>query len=685
MRPLVVLVDLQNDFLAAPGLQPSAGEVTGGAARLLEGARRSGIPLAHVALSVDPERDDRMPHWKTLGRRLCVRGTRGHEPPEPLRPLDNEPVISKTDFSAFSSPEMEKLIQRVGCDTLVLAGVHLHGCVRATALDAYARRLEVWIADDAVGSDDPVHAALTVRYLEDRFVRFAPAHAILRHFEAGLGQAVSGPPGAAQDRQTSFSDVESLPAAVADGRSVAGNDLRAVFHASPRRHGALLLRVPIAGILQTAAAVTSARAAQRRWRLESAAARAATLERVAATLEASTEAIADRMARHIGKPIVLGAAEIRRAAALVRAAVSFGPQAERVCGPDSRSRRRPAGVIAAITPWNNPVAIPLGKIAPALFYGNAVVWKPAPAAAGVAAFVLELLAAAGVPDGVVNLVNGDRTTVRALLCSPQIDAASLSGSSSAGFAVQEICAAHRIPLQAELGGNNAAVVWDGADLASAALEVARGAFEFAGQRCTSNRRVIVRRELSGEFVDAVEKAARSLVWGDPVDSATQAGPLISEEKRSAVAEALERARADRASVRIAADPSLASALAREGAYHPPAIVTDANPRSEIVQEETFGPVLVVQAASDFPDALALANGVRQGLVASLFGGSPGEREEFLEEAAAGILKFDRSTSDADALAPFGGWKASGVGPPEHGIGAREFFTREQAVYGRNGT
>ena len=247
----------------------------------------------------------------------------------------------------------------------------------------------------------------------------------------------------------------------------------------------------------------------------------------------------------------------------------------------------------------------------------------------------------------------------------------------AGWAAQEICARRRIPLQAELGGNNAALVWTGADLERAAGQVARGAFVFAGQRCTANRRAVVSDALFDEFLEKVAAAVADLRWGDPFDPDTEVGPMVSEEARDRVAAAVADASAQGA--RLLTPHGRPPPTA--GAWHPPTLVVEAPPESAIVQEETFGPVLVLQRARSFEEALELANGVRQGLVAALFSGPGPWRERFDGAARAGILKWDAATADADASAPFGGWKSSGVGPPEHGPGDVEFYSRLQAVYG----
>lgn len=643
MKPVLLLVDLQNDFLDAPGLEPERSEVVRQAARLLCGARARGLTVVHALTAVEPGGADRMPHWKAAGTWKCVRGTRGHEPPPELAPAGREEVVSKTFFSAFSAAGLDAALSRAGADTLLIAGVHLHGCVRATVLDAYQRGLEVWIAEDAVASDDPLHAAVTRRYLEGRAARFASVEEML----ARLG----------------------------------GHDPGIHVHRSPRDTTQVLFSIPIGGTAEAAAVGAAAREAAEAWRRTPAAERASRLARLADRLESEAADLGRRLAVDVGKPISLGEQEARRGAALVRNAARLRFE-DAPGGSGSTYRRVPLGVVAAVTPWNNPVAIPWGKIAPALVLGNTVVWKPSPAATGLAQRTLEFARDAGVPDGVLALLTGDHRTAAALMSDPRIDAVSLTGSSTAGWAAQEICARRRIPFQAELGGNNAAIVWEGADVAQAAALVARGAFAFAGQRCTANRRAVVQGALFDRFLDRLAAEAAALVWGDPLDRATDVGPLVSVEARERVSEAVERAAPAAERILTPHDAAGgASSLCASGAYYPPTIVVGPAHESPIVQEETFGPILVVERADRFDEAMHLVNGVRHGLVAALFSGPGPWSEEFDRTAQAGILKWNSSTADADASAPFGGWKASGLGPPEHGPGDMEFYGRLQAVYG----
>jgi acyl-CoA reductase-like NAD-dependent aldehyde dehydrogenase len=330
--------------------------------------------------------------------------------------------------------------------------------------------------------------------------------------------------------------------------------------------------------------------------------------------------------------------------------------------------------VSLITPWNNPVYIPLGKLAPALAYGNAVVWKPAPAAGEISR---EL---AGMFDGLpVAVVEGGREAAFAAMSEPEVDAVTITGSSAAGFSAQEVCARRRIPLQAELGGNNAAIVWPDADLAYAAREIADGAFAQAGQRCTANRRLIVHRDCRDELLELILSETEALPWGDPRDERTKVGPLVDAEERERVAQLVARA-GDDVDLIVPHGTEPPAVEGFDGAWYPPTIALCDEPTSEIVQQESFGPVLVIQAAADWDQAMRLLNGVPQGLVAALFSSSPELAKRFLREARAGVLKLGRSTADAEVDVPFGGWKASGIGPPEHGDFDLDFYTRPQAVY-----
>jgi acyl-CoA reductase-like NAD-dependent aldehyde dehydrogenase len=283
----------------------------------------------------------------------------------------------------------------------------------------------------------------------------------------------------------------------------------------------------------------------------------------------------------------------------------------------------------------------------------------------------------------VQLLTGDHTTAQQLAAQKNVDAVTFTGSSLAGYSVQEICARRAVPLQAELSGNNAALVWDDTDLRHAAEQVAWGAFAFAGQRCTANRRVIVHEACFEDFLRELKAASEHLIWGDPLEEATDIGPVIDLARRDETAALVASAQAGGVVhyVELLQRTRTQEPWVNTGAYAQPVIVGCDQPDHPLVQEETMSPLLVMQRAENFEHALTLCNGVRHGLVASLFSNTRELQQRFLEEARAGILKFNVSTAGVDVSLPFGGWKASGIGPPEHGEGDRLFYTHIQAVYG----
>jgi alpha-ketoglutaric semialdehyde dehydrogenase len=646
LKPLLLLVDLQRDYLAAPALDPPAGALVRRATELLGECRARGLDVAHVWTTVSRHPDDRMPHWKRDERWICVEGTPGHQPPPSLSPTAEEPVIHKTFFDPFRGGELEALLQAGQTDLVIVSGVHLHGCVREAVLGGYERGLEVWVVEDAVGSDDPVHAAITRRYLEQRTTRFLNTDETLDRL-----QPSGRPATAAREAGT----------------------VRATPEASPPEQETS----PAERVSRAAAAC---RTAQPSWSALSLDSRLDVLAALAAAVESQADELADLMAGEIGKPIRYGATEARRTSemleAIARRARQTGPEQL----PGAELHRRPLGVVAVITPWNNPIYIPLGKIAPALAYGNAVLWKPAPAAQAVAERVASLLTEAGLPSGVLELVAGGRQEAEAAMADPAVDAVSITGSSAAGYSAQELCGRRRIPLQAELGGNNAALVWTDADLEHAATELAEGAFAQAGQRCTANRRVVVHSSRAEELLDLLRARTADLVWGDPRDPSVSVGPVVDRPARDRIAAAVDEASHNGGRVEVPHGVETPPNGAPPAVWYPPTIISCDDPAAEIVQQETFGPVLVVQRADDWDRAMDLLAGVSQGLAAALFSSSAELVERFQREAPAGILKVNRSTADAEVDVPFGGWKASGIGPPEHGSFDRDFYTRPQVVY-----
>jgi acyl-CoA reductase-like NAD-dependent aldehyde dehydrogenase len=331
-------------------------------------------------------------------------------------------------------------------------------------------------------------------------------------------------------------------------------------------------------------------------------------------------------------------------------------------------------------PWNNPIALPAAKTAAAVADGNGVVLAPSALSAGCAQLLHRTWCDAGLPRDLVQVVPGGASVGRAVVSHPGVDGVAITGSVAVGREVAAACARRGVPLQAELGGNNAAVVLADADLAADLPTLVRGAFSFAGQRCTAVRRLVVPRSTLPQVRVLIGDAVASVVVGDPAAEATDMGPLVSMAARDAVADAIEAAVA-RGAV-VVARGTLPGSLPPDDAWLAPAAVLVDDPRDPLVQQETFGPVLVVQPADDLDEAIALANGVDHGLLMAVVGRSSEAIARVVDAARVGIVSVGAAPPAIHPDAPFGGWKASGFGPPEHGEWDRWFFGRVQAVYGR---
>lgn len=603
----LILVDLQRDFLTRPGMEPHPDAVVAEAENWLVAWRTAGRPVAHVLTRVSRGTDRRMLHWKKSGLWACEQGTPGECPPDVLVPCEGESVFYKEGYLPAAPPEVIKWVRATGASRVVLAGVMTHACVAHLAAALLSEGLEVAWAAGALGSDRPQ----------------AAAH-VLAHFASkGVSERPIDEPGE--------------PAAASDRVAATVATARAAWTESP-------------------ADWTATRAALRRW---------------ADLIESASEELGLEVMRAVSKPITMAREEVRYAAASVRDVVGWRDEfkGERRAQAGTAVRRA-LGVVAVLTPWNNPVSIPVGRLAPALAYGNAVVWKPAPAVEGVSRRLRELALKAGLRGELLQLCEGGAEEGRRLVWNPQVDGITFSGSLARGRLVLAAGAERLIPCQLEMGGNNAAIVADDADAETAADAVLAGAFGFAGQRCTANRRVILLPGVREAFLRRARE--RLTVWtpGDPLDEACRIGPVKDVAAAVRIEAVLARAAAAGARVTRAGQSRALRAVS-------PALVEAAAEDSEIVREETFGPVLVVQEARDWSEAMRLLNAVPQGLAASLFSKSDEQWEAFRTGAQAGVLRRNSATAGALDGLPFGGWKASGWGGAEHAEADALFFTRHQ--------
>ncbi|MBW1742054.1 MAG: aldehyde dehydrogenase family protein [Deltaproteobacteria bacterium] len=670
MKPVLLLVDLQKDFLSRPALEPPAEELIARVGHLLKGCRELGVPVIHAHTVVGADGEDRMPHWKSAGIWECTAGTPGSIPPDELQPRGQEPVFVKQFYSAFADRSLYATLEELDADTLIVAGVYLHGCVRSTVMDAYELGFEIWVAEDATASTEAVHARVTRDYLADRMATFLSSDAIL-------------------DRLKRNGAVPRAPEmGVYPVGNIGGDWLTAAHHGlwehrNPSKWDEILGLVPLASREEVASAAAASRSAQVEWRRVSRSSRSELLVAWATKLAERQADFAGLMALELGKPIGLGHDEVCFAVELLHETASIVAREQTLMGDDPgrvNTRFCPIGVVGVITPWNNPIGIPVGKLGPAIAFGNGVVWKAALQAPRTTRLVLETLFEAGAPPGLVNLLFGGVDTAKQLILRPEVQGISLTGSCATGREAARLCARFPKPFQAELGGNNAAIVMPDAEVERAAQDLALAAFSFSGQRCTATRRFIVHRDIREGFIEALVASINALKLGDPLDVETEVGPVISRKKQTRLEDLVKAAASHGARVlcggRIPAEWEF-------GCWFEPTLLDTQETTLNVVQEETFGPIAVLQGAKDLDDALSLLNGVPQGLVASLYSQDPACQERFLEEAKVGILKLNQPTLGAAPGAPFGGWKGSGVGPPEHGVWDEVFYTRPQALYGQS--
>jgi aldehyde dehydrogenase (NAD+) len=418
-----------------------------------------------------------------------------------------------------------------------------------------------------------------------------------------------------------------------------------------------------------------ARTAQREWAAGAASLRCAALADAARDLREQGAEATELIVREVGKPRVEAAGEVSRGIAILEyyAQAAFAARGRVLPPPGGGllyTERRPHGLAALITPWNFPLAIPLWKAAPALVCGNAVVLKPSPDALGTALF-LEQLLTQHLPANLFTVAPGWADTGEAIVASA--DVISFTGSVGVGATVTVAAAKRGVPVQAEMGGQNAAIVLPDADPVSTAAMVAGAAMGYAGQKCTATRRVIVVGDNTA-FVEALIEQVRALAPGDPDKSGVAVGPLISGGARKRVLDAIDLAVSAGGRVLVGGAPQ-----DRDGWFLEPALVDGLEPSHPIMQEETFGPLAAVCHVADLDRAIEVANGVRFGLVTSIHGRDLNQLLRAVASVDTGMIKVNAPTAGVDFYAPFGGEKESSFGSREQGTAALDFYTSIRTI------
>jgi len=434
----------------------------------------------------------------------------------------------------------------------------------------------------------------------------------------------------------------------------------------------------------TERAIAAARAAFAEWSHSTIQQRAEILDRVGNEILERREELGRLLSREEGKTLPEGIGEVVRAGQIFKffAGEALRIQGERVAsvrpGVSVEVTREPVGVVGLITPWNFPIAIPAWKIAPALAYGNCVVFKPADLVPGSAWALAEILSRSGLPRGVFNLVMGRGSVVgETIVSSPDVDAVSFTGSIDVGRRIAAVCGASLRKFQLEMGGKNPLVVLDDADLDNAVFCAVQGAFYSTGQRCTASSRLVVTEGIHDRFVAALVEATRNLVVDDALKQGTQIGPVVDEKQLEQDLRYLEIGKAEGAKLVCGGERPERET---KGWYLTPALFVETSNDMRINREEIFGPIASVIRVRDYEEALAVANDTAFGLSSGICTRSLKYAEHFKRNSAAGMVMVNLPTAGVDYHVPFGGRKGSSYGPREQGRYAVEFYTTVKTAY-----
>jgi len=433
-------------------------------------------------------------------------------------------------------------------------------------------------------------------------------------------------------------------------------------------------------------AIEAARNALDGWASTPAPQRAAILFKALQLIEERGDELARSITIEEGKPIGDAMGEVKRSMNITEYAAGEG---RRMFGNTTPSElpntvaytsRRPLGVVGIITPWNFPLAIPAWKIAPALICGNTLVFKPASATPMTAVALTKIFEDAGLPPGVLNLVTGPGGSVgNTIVDHPDVSGVSFTGSTEVGTALYTRATQTLKKVQAEMGGKNAVIVLEDADMDSALGGIVQGAFGSTGQRCTATSRVVVQESVYDAFMTELIERTSKLTVGDGLDPAMDIAPLSSQSQFNTVMEYIGIGAEEGATIAYGGNPRTEGDL-DEGYYVEPTIFTNVDTNMRIAQEEIFGPVLTVFKAADLEEAVSITNNVKFGLSSSIYTMDIPQAFRYIDTVETGIVHVNSPTLGGEVHLPFGGMKESGVGTREQGTEAINFFTEPVTVY-----
>ncbi|WP_247747098.1 alpha-ketoglutaric semialdehyde dehydrogenase GucD [Alkalihalobacillus sp. BA299] len=433
-------------------------------------------------------------------------------------------------------------------------------------------------------------------------------------------------------------------------------------------------------------AVRAAKESQAGWKKQSGAIRGEYLYKVANHIEKNIDEIATVMTKEMGKTFTEAKGETARGVAILRYYAGEGMRkiGDVIPSTDSDAlmftTRAPLGVVGVITPWNFPVAIPIWKIAPALIYGNTVVFKPANETSVTAAKVIECFDEAGIPPGVINMVTGQGSVIgQGIIDHVDIDGITFTGSDEVGKVVGQGALARGAKYQLEMGGKNPVIVAADADLELAVEATISGGLRSTGQKCTATSRVIVQKDIYEEFKEKLIKKVKEIKVGNGLDEATWMGPCASESQLNTVLSYIEKGNEEGATLLYGGEIHEEKEL-KNGFYVQPTIFENVTSQMTIAQEEIFGPVLALIKVDTVEEALAVANDVKFGLSASIFTTNINNMLSFINDIDSGLVRINAESAGVELQAPFGGMKQSSSHSREQGQAAIEFFTSIKTVF-----
>jgi len=457
---------------------------------------------------------------------------------------------------------------------------------------------------------------------------------------------------------------------------------------NPADANEIIAEFPMLGKDELLRAFESAEEAQERWAAIPAPERGKILIKTAYFLENQFEELARILTKEEGKTINESSAEVARAISIFKfyGVMGYRLRGEFVESADQNTYiftvREPLGVVSIITPWNFPIAIPVWKIAPALVCGNTVVFKPASYTPLIAFKVTEALHKAGLPPGVLNFVTGSGSLIGDIMVNNStVDAISFTGSLEVGNRIAQLAAARKtVRVQLELGGKNAAVILDDADLDLAVAMVTRAAFGLTGQACTATSRAIIHERVFEEFTRKLVERVRRIRVGNGLEENVEMGPVVGEKELNKILDYIKLGISEGAKL-VYGGNRLTTGNLSNGYFMEPTIFSEVEPDMRIAQEEIFGPVLALMRVRSFDEAVEIANQVDYGLAASIYTRDLKKAFEFIKNIQAGVVKINKPTTGVELHVPFGGYKHSSYGMvKEQGETALDFYTKMKTVY-----